>query len=102
VTPDWRAGGNTIWHERLHMTKCVRSCTVQYSSNSIMTSPATIPNINHVLSPGSSSFIHLAKSRKFVDKTYAIAEFLKDDGQPVHLVLRPRRSGKTILLRLFR
>jgi hypothetical protein len=36
-----------------------------------------------------------------VDKTYAIVEFLECGIQPIHLVLRGRRSGKTTLLRLF-
>ena len=66
-----------------------------------MTSPAPIPQINHVLSPEASSFIKLAEGRIFVDKTYAIVEFLEGGVQPIHLVLRPRRSGKTTLLRLF-
>jgi hypothetical protein len=63
--------------------------------------PAPIPQITHTLAPGTSSFIRLAESHIFVDKTYAITEFLQGGVQPVHLVLRGRRSGKTTLLRLF-
>ena len=65
-------------------------------------SSTSIPKISHALAPGSSSFIQLAESHIFVDKTYAIIEFLQGGVQPVHLVLRGRRSGKTTLLRLFR
>ena len=63
--------------------------------------PAPIPWIKHALAPGSSSFIQLAESHIFVDKTYAITKFLQGGVQPVHLVLRGRRLGKTTLLRLF-
>ena len=66
-----------------------------------MTSPFSIRKISHALAPGTSSFIMLAENHVFVDKTYAITEFLQDSGQPVHLLLRARRSGKTTLLRLF-
>ena len=66
-----------------------------------MTSPALIPQNMHALAPETSSFIQLAESRVFVDKTYAITEFLQGGVQPIHLVLRGRRSGKTTLLRLF-
>jgi hypothetical protein len=65
-----------------------------------MTSPALIP-LDHALSPEASTFIQLAKSHIFVDKTYAIAEFLKSGAQPIHLLLRGRRSGKTTLLSMF-
>ena len=68
---------------------------VLYSSNSIMTS------IKHALSPECSSFIKLAENHIIVDKTYAITEFLESGAQPIHLMLRGRRSGKTTLLRLF-
>jgi hypothetical protein len=67
-----------------------------------MTSPAApTPQINHVLSPESSSFLQLAEGRILVDKSYAITEFLAAGVQPIHLLLRGRRSGKTTLLRLF-
>jgi hypothetical protein len=66
-----------------------------------MTSPPPIPKIIHALSPDTSRFILLAEGGTFVDKTHAIAEFLKGGIQPIHLVLRGRRSGKTTLLRLF-
>jgi hypothetical protein len=56
---------------------------------------------SHALAPSASSFTLLAEKGNFVDKTRALVEFL-DDNQPVHLLLRPRRSGKTTLLRLFR
>jgi predicted AAA+ superfamily ATPase len=56
--------------------------------------------ILHALTPATSSFKILAEGGKFVDKTPALMEFLESE-QPVHLVLRPRRSGKTTLLRLF-
>src|SRR3984957_2762185 len=36
-----------------------------------------------------------------VDKSHAILDFLRVE-MPVHLLLRPRRSGKTTLLKLFR
>jgi hypothetical protein len=55
----------------------------------------------HVLAPGSSSFYKMAESRILVDKSHAIIDFIQDP-DPVHLVLRARRSGKTTLLRLFR
>jgi hypothetical protein len=57
---------------------------------------------SHSLSPAVSSFIFLAEKGKFVDKTSALVEFLDSDDHPVHLLVRPRRSGKTTLLRLFR
>jgi hypothetical protein len=50
---------------------------------------------------GISSFIQLAESHTFVDKTYAIIEFLQFGVQPAHLILRGRHSGKTTLLRSF-
>ena len=57
---------------------------IQYSSNSIMTSPVPIPRIKHVLSPGSSSFLQMAEGRVFVDKSHgAITEFLDGGGQPI-------------------
>ena len=63
--------------------------------------PAPISRIKHALAHGNSGFIQLAESRIFVDKTYAITEFLQGGVQPVHLVLRGRRSGETTLSRLF-
>jgi predicted AAA+ superfamily ATPase len=53
-----------------------------------------------VLISSTSSFRALAEKRKIVDKSSAIRDFLQDD-YPVHLLLRPRRSGKTTLLRMF-
>ena len=61
--------------------------------------PPTMPS--HVLAPSANNLALLLEEGNFVDKSRAIVEFL-DDNQPVHLLLRPRRSGKTILLRLFR
>jgi hypothetical protein len=72
---------------------------LQCPFNSIM--PTSESNSEHALAPGTSSFIQLAESHIFVDKTYAIIEFLQAGVQPVHLVLRGRRSGKTTLLRSF-
>ena len=54
-----------------------------------------------VLSPGSSSFTRLATKGQFVDKSPAISDFLQKT-MPVDLLLRPRRSGKTTLLSMFR
>jgi len=54
-----------------------------------------------VLSPSSSSFSKLAQGGVFVDKSFALVEFLREV-VPVHLLLRPRRSGKTTLLDMFR
>ena len=45
-------------------------------------------------------FTQMAEVEKYVDKSLALQDFLKLT-LPVHL-LRPRRSGKTTLLRLFR
>jgi hypothetical protein len=64
-------------------------------------SPSLSPQMLHVLAPGSSSFYKMAESRILVDKSHAIIDFIQDP-DPVHLVLRARRSGKTTLLRLFR
>jgi len=50
----------------------------------------------------SSNFILMVEKGKFVHKSLALVEFLDADDEPIHLVLRPRRSGKTTLLRLFR
>ena len=55
----------------------------------------------HVLDTSSSDFASLVKDGAFVDKSLALKDFL-EDFSPVHLLLRPRRSGKTILLRMFR
>ncbi|KIM76795.1 hypothetical protein PILCRDRAFT_12500 [Piloderma croceum F 1598] len=57
---------------------------------------------SHSLSPAVSRFTLLAENGKFVDKTSALVEFLDSDDHPVHFLVRPRRSGKTTLLRLFR
>jgi predicted AAA+ superfamily ATPase len=54
-----------------------------------------------VLSPSSSSFIQLAERNHFVDKSLALEEFFRSES-PVHLLLRPRRCGKTTLLDMFR
>jgi hypothetical protein len=57
-------------------------------------------NMPSVLISSTSSFRALAENGKIVDKSSAILDFLKHD-YPVHLLLRPRRSGKTTLLRMF-
>ena len=49
----------------------------------------------------SSDFALLAGSGMFVDKSPAIQDFLRHH-MPIHLLLRPRRSGKTTLLCMFR
>ena len=56
---------------------------------------------SYVLDTSSSDFAGLAEDGVFVDKSLALADFFKDR-TPVHLLLRPRRSGKTTLLRMFR
>ena len=66
-----------------------------------MTSPAPIPKIYHALAPEASTFIQLAEAHIFVDKTYAITEFLESGAHPIHLMLRACRSGKSTLLRMF-
>lgn len=55
----------------------------------------------YVLDASSSDFYGLADDGAFVDKSLALQDFL-EDRTPVHLLLRPRRSGKTILLKMFR
>jgi hypothetical protein len=57
-------------------------------------------NMPSVLISSTSSFRALAENGKIVDKSSAILDFLKHD-YPVHLLLRPCRSGKTTLLRMF-
>lgn len=54
-----------------------------------------------LLAPSSSDFASLAGKGVFVDKSSALRDFLQED-YPIHLLLRPRRSGKTTLLRMFR
>ena len=54
-----------------------------------------------ILQPSSSSFEEMAGFGTFVDKSHALQDFL-NDSHPIHLLLRPRRSGKTTLLRMFR
>jgi len=54
-----------------------------------------------VLISSTSSFRELAENHTIVDKSSAISDFLRDKSS-VHLLLRPRRSGKTTLLRMFR
>jgi len=49
----------------------------------------------------SSDFALLAGSGMFVDKSPALQDFLRHH-MPIHLLLRPRRSGKTTLLCMFR
>ena len=49
----------------------------------------------------SSDFALLAGSGMFVDKSPALQDFLRYH-MPIHLLLRPRRSGKTTLLCMFR
>jgi len=58
-------------------------------------------SIRHAVAPEASSFTVLAENHILVDKSYAITEFLASGAQPMHLLLRGRRSGKTTLLRLF-
>ncbi|KAI9509991.1 hypothetical protein F5148DRAFT_1374784 [Russula earlei] len=53
-----------------------------------------------VLISSTSSFRQLAEKCKIVDKSSAIRDFLQND-YPVHLLLRPRRSGKSTLLLMF-
>jgi hypothetical protein len=55
-----------------------------------------------VLCPAMSDFRDLVEHGQFVDKTLALCDFLANGVRPVHLLLRPRRSGKTTLLRMFR
>ena len=64
-----------------------------------LSSPAT--DADAVLIPSTSSFAKLANCGNFVDKSLALLDFLHEK-RPVHLLLRPRRSGKTTLLRMFR
>jgi len=56
---------------------------------------------SYVLDTSSSDFVGLAEDGAFVDESLALQEFL-EDRTPLHLLLRPRRSGKTILLEMFR
>ena len=58
-------------------------------------------NDNPVLISSSSSFNDLAQAGKLVDKSSSLCDFLSED-RPIHLLLRPRRSGKTTLLRMFK
>jgi len=53
------------------------------------------------LNPSSSSFTQLAEDKQFVDKSLTLQDFL-NYRTPIHLLLRPRRSGKTTLLTMFR
>ena len=55
-----------------------------------------------LLDTSSSDFLGLAEDGVFVDKSLALEEFLDRELIPLHLLLRPRRSGKTILLNMFR
>ena len=55
-----------------------------------------------LLDTSSSDFLGLAEDGAFVDKSLALQEFLAEERTPLHLLLRPRRSGKTILLEMFR
>jgi len=59
-------------------------------------------DLNVLLCPSMSDFRDLVEHGQFVDKTLALCDFLADGVRPVHLLLRPRRSGKTTLLRMFR
>jgi predicted AAA+ superfamily ATPase len=52
------------------------------------------------LIPSVSTFQELAKEGKIVDKSSAILEFLRSP-KPSHLLLGPRRSGKSTLLSTF-
>jgi hypothetical protein len=58
----------------------------------------TMPS--HVLAPSVNNPALLLEGGNYVDKSRAIVEFL-DVNQAVHILLRPPRSGKTTLLRLF-
>ena len=51
---------------------------------------------SYVLDTSSYDFAGLAEDGLFVDKSLALADFF-EDRTPVHLLLRPRRSGKTTL-----
>jgi len=53
-----------------------------------------------VLISSTSNFRALVENHAIVDKSSAIIDFLQNM-HPVHLLLRPRRSGKTTLLRMF-
>jgi len=56
---------------------------------------------NQLVDPTTSDFASLAKIGALVDKSSALEDFLKPR-TPIHLLLRPRRSGKTTLLNMFR
>jgi len=56
---------------------------------------------SELLDISSSDFLGLAEDGAFVDKSLALQEFFAKERIPLHL-LRPRRSGKTILLKMFR
>ena len=76
--------------------------SAQGSSSGLLPSPASAPlSPSSVLSPATSEFEVLAREGMIVDKTQAIIDFL-DQPNPVDLLLRPRRSGKTTLLGTFR
>ena len=76
-----------------------RSCVTSIYYICPLSVPA--PCLNNVLSPSSSDFAHLAEMGLFVDKSPALLDFLEVP-VPIHVLLRPRRSGKTTLLRMFR
>ena len=48
-----------------------------------------------------SDFPSMVENFTLVDKTYAIRDFVCD-GSPMHLLLRPRRSGKSLFLSMMR
>jgi hypothetical protein len=59
------------------------------------------PISDRLPSPESSSFTHLAAKGQFVDKGPTLLDFLQAE-LPVHLLIRPRRSGILTLLPIFR
>jgi ABC-type multidrug transport system fused ATPase/permease subunit len=61
----------------------------------------SVSDRTNVLASLISDFASLARVGAFVDKSPALQDFLREHG-PIHLLLHPRRSGKTTLLRMFR
>ena len=53
------------------------------------------------ISTNVSDFPNMVRNFTLVDKTYAIRDFVCD-GSPMHLILRPRRSGKSLFLSMMR
>ncbi|KAI9509989.1 hypothetical protein F5148DRAFT_1374783 [Russula earlei] len=71
-------------------------------SPSIPTPSPSSTSFRHVSTENRSRFMskQLAEKCKIVDKSSAIRDFLRND-YPVHVLLRPRRSGKSTLLLMF-